>query len=167
MFSRTVSRIALASVSALVVSGALAAPALAQGNPVGPKQYFYGEVFGASVAADVIVVSCPAGAAVGNPVGGQSVAAHQIFPPVTTTVGYTGNFGTEIDVSLTWPSPLTPPPVSIGEILYYDTKVGIPTSITVPCSGSGVMIFNPSSDPDGTGRPSDVSVTFVSNNAGS
>jgi hypothetical protein len=163
MFSRTVSRIALASVSALAISGALAAPALAQGNPIGPKQWFYGEFFGPSTnaAQDDIVVACAGAANTGHPVAGQYVAAHQIFPPVTTTAGYTGNYGTEIDVYATWPSNIGPV-ITIGELLYYDTKVEIPTSISVPCSGSGELIFAPTPDPDGSGRSSVLDINFVS-----
>jgi hypothetical protein len=161
MFSRTVSRILLASASALAIGGALATPALAQGNPVAPQQYYYGEVFGTASNAnpDVILVNCAGPATTGHPASGQSVAAHQIFPPVPTTAGYTGTSANEIAADLAWPT-ATGTPVHVGEILFYDTTVSIPTSITVPCSGSGVAIFTPS--PDTGGTPSYVNVTFVS-----
>jgi hypothetical protein len=72
----------------LVVGGALATPAMADGGQVGPKQYFR-EVFGvtSSTAHDVIQVSCAGPETTGHPAAGQYVAAHQIFPPVTTTYG--------------------------------------------------------------------------------
>jgi hypothetical protein len=165
MFSRTASRIAIASAVMLVAGAALAAPAMANGGQVGPRQYFDGEVFGLSSAStpDVIEVVCAGVATTGHPAAGQYVAAHQFFPPVTTTYGYTGNFGTEIDVTLTWSvgtiTTLTP---VFAELTFYDTRAEIPTSLTLPCGGSGVATFTPSSDPDGSGKASKVNVTFVS-----
>jgi hypothetical protein len=164
LFSRTVFRIALTSASALVLSVALAAPALADDAPVAPGQYFYGEFFGLTgAAANVITVNCAGPADVGHPANGQYVAAHELFPPVAVTAGYTGSSGSEVDVNLTWArggvGVVTPP---FAEILFYDTKVEIPTTITVPCSGTGVMGFSPTPNADGTGRSSDLSVTFVS-----
>lgn len=163
MFKRTASRIAIASAVMLVAGGALAAPAMADSGQVGPKQYFHGEIFGISSASavDTIQVSCASGAATGHPVAGQYVAAHQFFPPVTTTYGYTGNHGTEIDVNLIWSTGtvvvVTP---TFATLTYYDTKAEIPTSLTVPCSGSGVAAFTPSPDPDDSGLVSDVDITF-------
>jgi hypothetical protein len=165
MFRRTASRIAIASAVMMVAGGALAAPAMADSGQVGPKQYFYGEVFGLSsvAASNVIEVACAGPETTGHPAAGQYVAAHQIFPPVTTTTGYTGNDGTEIDVSLIYSvgtiTVLTP---TFATLLYYDQKVEIPTSLTVPCNGSGVLDFTPSPDPDGSGRVSGVGVTFRS-----
>jgi hypothetical protein len=163
MFSRAVSRIAIASAAVAVAGGVLAVPAVAQAGTVGPKQYFYGEVFAvaSSTAHNVIHVACAGPASTGHPVSGQSVAVHQIFPP-TTTAGYTGNFGTEIDTSLAWSQGTITVVTPIATFTSYDDPAPIPTSITVPCSGSGVLNFSPYPDPDGTGRSSDVNVTFVS-----
>jgi hypothetical protein len=144
----------------LIAGGALAAPAMADGGQVGPKQYFYGEVFGLTSATtpDVILVSCAGAANTGHPVAGQYVAAHQIFPP-TTTLGYTGNDATEIDVNLTWSTgTITVVTPTFATLYYYDTKAEIPTGLTVPCSGTGVMAFTPY--PDSGGSASDVTVTF-------
>ena len=41
-------------------------------------------------------------------------------------------------------------------------KVEIPTSLTVPCHGAGVLDFTPSPDPDNSGTASNVGVTFES-----
>jgi hypothetical protein len=149
----------------LLAGGALAAPAMADSGQVGPKQYFHGEVFGLSSASaqDVIQVSCAGAATTGHPVAGQYVAAHQFFPPTTASFGYTGNSGTEIDVNLTWSvgtiSVVTP---TFATLTYYDTKAEIPTSLTVPCSGTGVVGFTPYPDTDGSGVSSGVGVTFES-----
>jgi len=165
MFRRTASRIAIASAVMLVVAGALATPAMADGGQVAPKQYFYGEFFGAtsSTAANVIQVSCAGVATTGHPLADQYVAAHQIFPPVTPTYGYTGNYGTEIDVNLVYSvGTLTVSTPTFATLTYYDTKAEIPTSLTVPCSGTGTLVFTPSSDPDSSGIASDLAVTFES-----
>jgi hypothetical protein len=164
MLSTTTSRIALASVSALIAGGALAAPATAQPSPVGPKQYFYGQVLGptSGTALDVIEVACAGPAATGHPFPGQSVVVEQLFPPVASTTGYTGNFGAEINADLTWSQGTITVVTHIATFLNYGVSMPIPTSITVPCSGKGVMSFAPSPDPDGTGRASNVTVTFES-----
>jgi hypothetical protein len=165
MFRRTASRVAIASAVALVTGAALATPAMADGGQVGPKQYFHGEVFGltSSTAQNVIRVNCAGPEATGHPAAGQYVAAHQFFPPVTTTYGYTGNFGTEIDVNLIYSvGTITVVTPTFATLTFYDAKAEIPTSLTVPCNGSGVVVFAPSPDPDGSGIASDVNVTFQS-----
>jgi hypothetical protein len=164
MSSRTASRIAIASASALIAGGALAVPASAQASPVGPKQYFQGQVFGpvSASALNVIEVACVGPMATGHPVPGQSVAVHQIFPPVATSTGYTGNFAKEIDANLIYSRGTITVVTFIAALTSYDVRAAIPTSITVPCSGSGVMSFTPSPDPDNSGRASNVGVTFQS-----
>jgi hypothetical protein len=165
MFRRTASRIAIASAVMLVAGGAFATSAMADGGQVGPKQYFHGEFFGltSTTAADVIQVSCAGPETTGHPVAGQYVAAHQFFPPVTASYGYTGNSGTEIDVNLIYSvGTITVVTPTFATLTYYDTKAEIPTSLTVPCSGTGVIVFTPSPDPDGSGIASDVDVTFES-----
>jgi hypothetical protein len=164
MPGKAASRIMLASACALIAGGALASPASAQASPVGAKQYFDGQVFGsasASAAQGVIRVACAGPAATGHPLPGQSVAVHQIFPPATTA-GYTGNFGTKISADLTWSRGTITVVTAIATLTSYDVQAPIPTTITVPCSGSGVMSFTPSPDPDNSGMASDVSVTFQS-----
>ena len=165
MFRRTAYRIAIASAVMLVAGGALAAPAMADGGQVGPKQFYYGEFFGltSATAQNVIQVFCAGPAATGHPVAGQYVAAHQFFPPITTLYGYTGNSGTEIDVNLTSSvGTITVVTPTFATLHFYDTKSEIPTSLTVPCSGTGVLDFAPSPDADHSGVTSEINVTFES-----
>jgi hypothetical protein len=165
MLRRTTSRIAIASAVMLAVGAALATPAMADGGQVGPKQYYNGEFFGltSTGAQNVIQVSCAGAASTGHPAAGQYVAAHQFFPPITTTYGYTGNSGTQINVNLTYSvGTITVVTPTFATLYYYDTKSEIPTSLTVPCSGTGVLGFAPSPNPDHSGITSDVSVTFES-----
>jgi hypothetical protein len=164
MSSRTASRIAIASASALIAGGALAVPAAAQASPVGPKQYFYGQVIPttSATALNVIQVACVGPLPTGHPLPGQSVEVHQVFPPVATTTGYTGNSAKQIDANLIYSRGTVTVVTFVATLTSYDVRVPIPTSITVPCSGSGVMSFAGSPDPDNSGRPSNVGVTFQS-----
>ena len=165
MFRRTALRIASVSAVTLVAGAAIATPALAAGNPIGPKQYFYGEVFGlsASTTPNVIAVACAGAASTGHPLANQYVAAHQLFPPIAATTGYTGNDANEINVNLFYSqgtiSVVTP---VFATLRYYDQNVEIPTALTVPCGGTGVLDFTPSPDPDNSGSASSVTVTFES-----
>lgn len=163
MFSRTASRIAIASASALIAGGVLAIPAAAQAGPIGPRQFFYGQVFGASSAAQgVIEVACAGPATTGHPDPGQFVDVQQVFPPTSTTVGYTGNFGVEIGADLIWSRGTITVVTPIAKFTSYGVAMPIPTSIEVPCSGSGVMSFSPTPDPDNSGISSNVDVSFES-----
>ena len=164
MLSKTASRMALASVAALIAGGVLAVPAQAQAIPVGPHQYFYGQVFGvaSSAAQDVIEVVCAGPQATGHPFSGQSVEVQLAVPPPVTSLGYTGNFGTKINADLIWSLGTVTVVTHVATFTSYGVKMPIPTSLTLPCGGKGVMSFAPSPDPDNSGTPSDVSVTFQS-----
>jgi len=162
MFGRTASRIAIASASALIAGGALAIPATAQASPVGPKQYFNGQVFGisSSTVQNVIEVVCAGPANTGHPAPGQFVEVQQVFPPLGTTLGYTGNFGAEINADLIFSRGTVTVVEHVATFISYGVSLPIPTSLTVPCSGGGVMSFTPSPNPDNSGTPSNVNVTF-------
>lgn len=160
---RTVPRRTVAvSALALAPLGVLAAASPAQAaNAVGPKQYFAGQVTGAT-GPSVIEVACPGTgtSAGGHPVAGQTVQVNQLFPPVSsTTAGYTGNSAVEIDASLIFPAGPVNSRIPVATFTQYSLPLPIPTSITVPCTGSAVMDFSPY--PDDSGTPSDVTVTFL------
>jgi hypothetical protein len=90
------------------------------------------------------------------------VAVQQVFPPVSATLGYTGNFGDEIGADLIWSRGTITVVTHIASLASYGVNAPIPTSITVPCSGPGVMNFTPAPDPDNSGVTSSVNVTFES-----
>ena len=159
MFRRLGSRIAIASALTLAVIGTLAAASPAQATTVGPKQYFVGQVFGAT-AQSVIEVSCAGVATSGHPVPGQTVDVLLLLPPVPVTAGYTGDLAVEIDAALIFPTGPVSEKIPIATFTQYALKLPIPTSITVPCSGSAIMNFSPY--PLDSGTPSNVQVTFVS-----
>lgn len=159
MFRRLSSRIAIGSALAVAAIGTLAAASPASAATVGPNQYFVGQVFG-STAQSVILVECGPVQATGHPAPGQTVDVLQLLPPVATTAGYTGDLAVEIDAALVFPASSANAPVPIATFTQYSLKLPIPTSILVPCGGTGVMNFSPY--PLDSGRPSNVQVTFTS-----
>jgi hypothetical protein len=145
----------LAVIGALAVAG----PARAQASQVGPRQFFVGEVFG-KTAQSVIEVACAGVATTGHPVPGQTVEVAQILPPLPSNVGYTGDLAVEIDAALIFPAGSVSSKIPVATFTQYFLMLPIPASITVPCSGTGVMSFSPY--PLDSGTPSNVQVTFIS-----
>jgi hypothetical protein len=160
MFGRRGSRIVIATVPVLIGVAAFAPASLAQAVAVGPHQYFNGEVFSTTAAANqsVIEVACAGASDTGHPLADQYVEVTLIIPPVTTTAGYTGDDAVEIDAALNFTVGTLSANIPIATLTQYSVAASISTAITVPCSGSGVMAFTPY--PDEGGTPSDVSVTF-------
>ena len=158
-------RSVLLSVPALIAVGTLAFASPAQAVTVGPGQFFTGEVFGVANASDQpdIAVACPAGAALGHPLPGQTVEVNLLIPPVIATAGYTGSEAVEIDAALSYTQGTLSVSLPIATLTQYSVRSAISTAIPVPCSGTGVMSFSPY--PLDSGTPSDVTVTFVSTGA--
>lgn len=156
---RLSSRIAIASALALAVFGTLAAASPAQATTVGPHQYFVGQVFG-NTGQSVIEVDCAGVQATGHPAPGQTVQVIELFPPVASTAGYTGDLAVEIDAALILPTTPVSQKIPVATFTQYSVKLPIPASIIVPCGGSGVMQFSPY--PLDSGMASNVPVTFIS-----
>jgi hypothetical protein len=167
MLSRTSSRIALASVSALIAGGALAVPASAQVSPVQdpipirPGQYFSGYINGHPPGQAIIWTNCfgpiqPG--QTGHPLANQTV---EVEPPAisssTADLGYTGTAADSIVATLG--TPTGPIPTVIAKFTLYYVVQDIPTTITVPCSGPGVATFTPVPG-SATASPATLSVTF-------
>lgn len=148
----------LLPLAAAAGAAALAPAAPAAATAVGPHQYFQGLV-DMRTAGATIGVLCPGPAALGHPLPDQTVAVELVVPPITTDEGYTGLDATSILAVLTWPTPVSPtPPLRIATFTGYGTAA-IPTDVTVPCSGTGVMTFVP--NPNDGGHAATVDVTFV------
>lgn len=148
----------LSALAALATVAAVVPAAAASAGTIGPKQYFTGLVGGKSTGATIGVL-CAGAAAVGHPLPDQTVAVKQVFPPVTSTIGYTGLTADSIQAWLSWPTPTpVPDPVLVATFTSYNTAA-IPVDITVPCGGTGTMSFIP--NPDDGGRASTVQVTFL------
>jgi hypothetical protein len=143
--------------AALLLGAAATAPALAADadpSPVGPHQYFTGEVNGVQADA-VLKVACPGpGGVTGRPVAGQSIGLVAVDEPADRPTGYTGETADHVMVSLGG--------FSVGSDLLlksYGSRAEIPTDITVPCAGTGVVAFAPAPASD-TARVSMVTVTY-------
>ncbi len=132
---------------------AVAAPAGAA-SKIGPDQYFTGVINGTdgnTISPIPIQMGCfgpLTPGETGHPLSGQTLAVHQLFPPVATgSLGRTGNDST-IDVFFG-----APPPAATGakatskshpvSFTRYDKVRDIPTSVTLPCSGTGTVWFVP------------------------
>ncbi|HTT85815.1 MAG TPA: hypothetical protein VMF60_00480 [Acidimicrobiales bacterium] len=136
-------------VGLLVLSTLAVAGSAAGAGKVGPKQYFTGVINGHdgnTVTPIQITVACSSPANTGHPVGGQTLAVHQEFPPQAAGgLGYTGN-DSKIGVFFNAPPPSGRSAAKAGKTVTftrYDKTKALPTSITVPCSGTGNVYFVP------------------------
>lgn len=148
----------LIALAAAALAAATAAPASAapiiDPLPIGPRQHFEGLVNGQPDQA-IIRTDClgptPIVPRFGHPLPGQTVSAS--FSP--TSDGFTGETAHSINVNIFWPeSPL----VSVAVLRAYVTPAPIPTSVTVPCSGPGQVMFAPNPNDDAVTET--VNVTF-------
>ena len=141
-------------VAAGVVAAAtgLASPAFA-GAPIGPNQSFLGEVNGKHAGAVVYVV-CPGPAwfgRTGPPAGNQT---YEVTPsPAGTGPGFTGSLGNSVVVHF------ADDPTTRTMLNAYDTPAPIPTSLRLPCGGTGKVVFKPKPTST-TARRDVVAVTY-------
>jgi hypothetical protein len=138
----------------LAATAAAALPAGAAGKgKVGPEQYFTGVINGTdgnTINPITIEMGCfgplhPG--QTGHPLKGQTLAVHQMFPPgqASGSLGYTGN-GSEIGVFFhAPPSARSRARAAAGTPVFtrYDKPRPLPTSVTLPCSGTGTVWFVP------------------------
>jgi hypothetical protein len=149
------------TVTALTLLGAAvglstASAAVVDPAPIGPHQYFVGQVNGTSVNA-VIQVVCPGPAfpgQTGHPVAGQTVDVMPTVSSTSTDVGYTGESADSVRVGL-GNSTATSPVVLIS----WAVKAEIPASLNLPCSGTGTVAFVPAPT-SSTARTALVKVTY-------
>jgi hypothetical protein len=132
---------------------AWAAVALPAGavSSVGSGQYFTGVINGRDGNTTVpitIAMACVGPilpGQTGHPMGRQTLAVHQLFPPTSGSLGYTGR-DSEIGVFFN-----APPPASAGGrgatgtpvFTRYDSPKSLPTSVVLPCAGTGTVWFTP------------------------
>jgi len=132
------------AVAAATAIGLQAGPA--QAHPVGPKQYFTGVINGKDGNTTIpitITMNCPAATGTGHPRAGQTLAVHQEFPPGSGMLGYTGS-DSKIGVFFAAP-PLAGARATASTPVFtrYDRTRPLPTSLTLPCSGTGTVWFSP------------------------
>ncbi|HEV2344249.1 MAG TPA: hypothetical protein VGS97_09165 [Actinocrinis sp.] len=138
---RTLLPIAAAFASvALTGSAAIAAP-VGDPAPIGPNTPFIALVNGKTADA-VIAVVCPfppTPGELGAPLSGQYVEVEPEVVTPTGTFGFTGSAANSIDAVFTPASALSEAIV----IKDWFVQVPIPTTLRLPCSGSGVVSFDP------------------------
>lgn len=133
--------------------------------PIGPNQFFTGDVNGAS-ANGTITTDC-VGPVVpgqtGHPVGNQYVAVNPGGASGSAvSVGFTGSLGNSVDVRLVLPiSPGPAQGIDLGVLHDYVVRLPIPTDITVPCNGPADVVFIPQPNSP-TAKNADVRVTLRS-----
>lgn len=142
----------IAATAAALFGGA--ASATAQGLPIGPNQFFIGQVNGTHTNA-VIYVICPGPAfpgQTGHPESGQDVSVAQ---SAATTGGFTGSLANSIVVTI--PSSTTAAGITLKA---YDTPGAIPTTLVLPCAGTANVTYTPEPTSP-TARSDVVTVTFI------
>jgi hypothetical protein len=161
-------RAALA-VTACAMAAIAAVPAVASASPaqdpvpIRPGQYFTGYINSHPPGQAIIWTSCLGPihpGQTGHPLANQAI---EVTPaPVSTgsaaDLGYTGTAATSI-VATFGPSATTAG--VLATFTSYFVVQDIPTTITVPCSGTGVVFFNPVKS-SSTSFPAQLSVTFES-----
>src|SRR5260221_7625641 len=125
---------------------------------IGPGQYFSAYITGPWGQA-VIKTACfgpTTPGQTGHPMSGQTIEVELATPAGTAGVGYTGSAATSIVATL---GPSSAASSLIATFTSYYTVKPIPTTLTVPCWGSGVVTFTPLPG-SSSALPATVNVTF-------
>jgi hypothetical protein len=149
---------AAAAVMTTGVAAMLAGPAVAQPTvqPVGPKQYFAGQVNGNTGSSVLSVVGCPtptatgaASNADGHPLPGQTVDVIRFVvpPPVAVGSDFLGYTGRAHKISADLEVSLENPPLAylfhIADLSAYNVSATISPFINLPCDATYSMLFTP------------------------
>jgi hypothetical protein len=137
-------------------SAAFAASPAGDPAPIGPNQFFLALVNGKAADA-VITVVCPfpiTPGETGSPTSGQYVEVEPEAAGSAAPFGYTGSAADSI-------SAVFSPTATNGSVVIraYFVQVPIPTTLRLPCSGSGVVSFEPIPG-SSTARSATVTVTY-------
>ncbi len=150
---------------ALAAAGAIVAaplPAFADGivdpAPIGPNQAFVG-VVNDKTANATIKVACfgpvyPG--ETGHPLAGQTVKVLPVTGPTTGFTGFTGSAANSVLVSFGISSSAASPVI----LHTWAVSAAIPTSLLLPCYGTGTVTFAPYPT-SATARSATVGVTYV------
>jgi hypothetical protein len=136
-----------------VVAFAAVGPPPAQAGTVGPKQFFTGVINGKdgnTTTPIIIEMACNGHlrpGQTGHPLAGQTLAVHQLFPP-TRTSGSLGRTGNDSKIGVFFNAP--PPDADRSRsaagtpvFMRYDKSKPLPTSLILPCAGTGTVWFTP------------------------
>ena len=136
--------------------GLSSASATVDPAPIGPNQYFTGQVNGVSTGA-VIRVVCPlpvTAGEMGHPISGQTVDVLPGASSSSADVGYTGSAADHVVVD--FGANATTAPVTLSS---YAVQAEIPTTLELPCSGVGKVDFVPAPT-SSTAQTATVPVTY-------
>jgi len=139
---RSSGMLGLAAVAVTAV-GLQAGPA--QAGAVGPKQYFTGVINGKdgnTTTPITIKIACTGPNQTGHPRAGQTLAVHQLFPPASSSLGYTGE-DSKIGAFFAAPPGSAQADATSRIFTRYDSPKSLPTSLTLPCAGTGKVWFSP------------------------
>ena len=159
-----VATVTLLAATALVVGTSPSGAAVPPQGKIGPREYFVGLVNGNSGLSHhaQIRVACPGPVRSGettHPLPNQPL---EVTRPVAilTKDGYTGSNGTQINAYYGIP-PTATSTGGIATFFRYGVKKAIPTTLNVPCSGTGHITFISFPRDPGVSRAFVVPVEFV------
>jgi len=152
---RWICAVAAALAVSLSTGGTFAWAQAPTGASIHRHQFFVGTVNGLPSDA-VITVVCPGPANSGHAISGQTLQVNPPSPGVTNNLGFTGSRAKAIIANVAFAKGLT---TSLATFTKYGVAAPFPTSLTVPCSGEGVVSFDPTPGSK-TARAYDVTVTF-------
>src|SRR5579864_6920914 len=120
------------AVAGLALAACVATALPASAGRVGPNQYFTGVINGhdGNTTIPIVIRMACFGpikpGETGHPEAGQTVAVHQLFPPATSSLGYTGN-DSEIGAFFNAPPPAGAPVAASTPIFKrYDRAQALP-----------------------------------------
>jgi hypothetical protein len=155
--------------AAIVLVAASAGAAIPPQGKVGPNQYFGGLVNGKNDLAAPVLIRMACFGAVrpgqrGHPMAGQTVEVLRPEVIVVHHSGFTGKNANRI-VAFFGPPPPTavPPTPSASTVTFrkYGVNKAIPTSLLLPCSGTGTVYFVPLPMSPPKSHPATVRVSYV------
>jgi hypothetical protein len=144
--------------AALGVVAAPSAGAAVVPPPIGPHQFFLGQVNGVSIGA-VVKVGCfgpVTSTSTGHPLAGQTVAVQEEADATGKDDGYTGESADHVAVEFE----SLPTSSAALQLRGYGVTAEIPTTLSLPCGGTGKVVFVPGPT-SGTARSATVAVTYV------
>jgi len=124
--------------------------------PIGPNEFFRGFINNHPPGTAVITVICPGPVNTGHPAAGQKLEVKTTQPTSTFDTGFTGSAGKKITAALAPSSTST----ILASFTSYFVPENIPTSVTVPCSGTGKVVFRPLPT-SSTAKPAVLPVAFM------
>jgi hypothetical protein len=158
----------LTFIAATMVFAASASATVPPQGKVGPNQFFAALVNGQSGVATPATINMACFGPVkpgqmGHPMAGQTV---EVLRPevILTDDGYTGSQATSITAFFGPPPPssvATAPKTSTVTFRRYGVAKKIPTSLLLPCGGTGTVYFVPLPMSPPTSQPATIPVSYV------